>query len=257
VPIALTGGTSGGGGSGTVTDVSSADTSIVVTNGTTTPSLQLATLDVIATNEPAAAAVDVNSQKITGLAPGAASGEAATWDQTSAPFAPTGTTAVFTRHGNSFANGAALTSGDVECVSTVFAAGLTITSITFYSAATPASTPTHQIFGLYDAAGNLLRATSDDTSTSWAMTTAKTLNLTSPFTTTYTGIYYLAILVVAGTVPSLVVTAQSANAIYVTALAPSVYGCGATGVTAMPATITLPLNTVGTVRISCPYCVVA
>jgi len=41
----------GGGGSGTVTSVASGDTSIVVTNPTTTPSLQLASLSTIAANE--------------------------------------------------------------------------------------------------------------------------------------------------------------------------------------------------------------
>jgi hypothetical protein len=44
-------GGSGGGGSGTVTAVSSADTSIVVTNPTTTPALKLASLSTIAANE--------------------------------------------------------------------------------------------------------------------------------------------------------------------------------------------------------------
>jgi hypothetical protein len=45
------GGGSGGGGSGTVTDVSSADTSIAVSDPTTTPILQLASLSTIAANE--------------------------------------------------------------------------------------------------------------------------------------------------------------------------------------------------------------
>lgn len=73
---------SAAGGSGTVTDVTSSDTSITVTNGTTTPALQIATLDVIATNKPPAASWSNNSKKITSLASGAAAGEAAVWDQT-------------------------------------------------------------------------------------------------------------------------------------------------------------------------------
>ena len=72
---------SGGGGSGTVTSVASADTSIVVTNPTTTPSLKLATLDVIATNEPPAASVPMNSKKFTGLAAGSGAGDSVRYEQ--------------------------------------------------------------------------------------------------------------------------------------------------------------------------------
>lgn len=74
--------TPAGGGSGTVTNVSSADTSIAVTNPTTTPSLKVATLDVIATNEPPAANWSNNSHKITGLANGSAATDAAAYGQT-------------------------------------------------------------------------------------------------------------------------------------------------------------------------------
>lgn len=75
------GGSSGGGGG--VTQVSSADTSIVVTNPTTTPSLKVATLDVLATNEPPAASVPLNGQKITGLGNGTAATDAAAFGQVS------------------------------------------------------------------------------------------------------------------------------------------------------------------------------
>lgn len=80
----------GGGGSGTVTDVSSADTSIAVTDPTTTPVLQLATLDVIATNERPVAAVPLNGQKITGLANGTASSDAAAFGQIPTSLPPDG-----------------------------------------------------------------------------------------------------------------------------------------------------------------------
>jgi hypothetical protein len=92
VPIIFpgSGAGSGGGGSGTVTHVGSADTSIVVTNPTTTPSLQLATLDVIATNEPPAAAVPLNAKKITGLANGSAASDAAAFGQIPTALPPNG-----------------------------------------------------------------------------------------------------------------------------------------------------------------------
>lgn len=78
------------GGSGTVTSVSSADTSIVVTNPTTTPSLKVATLDVLATNEPPAASVPMNAQKFTGLANGAAATDSAAFGQIPTTLPPNG-----------------------------------------------------------------------------------------------------------------------------------------------------------------------
>jgi len=81
MPIAKNSSGATGGGSGTVTNVSSADTSIAVSNPTTTPVLQLATLDVIATNEPTAASVPMNSQKLTGLAAGTGNGDSVRYEQ--------------------------------------------------------------------------------------------------------------------------------------------------------------------------------
>jgi hypothetical protein len=86
-PIISGGG--GGGGSGTVTSVASGDTSIVVTNPTTTPSLQLAALNTIASNELATGDVTVNSHKITSLANGSAATDAAAFGQIPALLAPT------------------------------------------------------------------------------------------------------------------------------------------------------------------------
>lgn len=80
----------GGGGSGTVTSVSSADTSIAVTNPTTAVSLKVATLDVLATNEPPIAAVPLNAQKITGLANGSAASDAAAFGQIPTALPPNG-----------------------------------------------------------------------------------------------------------------------------------------------------------------------
>lgn len=84
------GGGGGGGGSGTVTSVSSADTSIVVTTATTTPVLQIATLDVIAANRPPAANWSNNSKKITSLANGTAAQDAAAFGQIPTALPPNG-----------------------------------------------------------------------------------------------------------------------------------------------------------------------
>lgn len=79
----------GGGGSGSVTTVGSGDSSIVVTNPTTTPSLQIATMDVLFGNRPPAAAVAFNAKKITGLANGTSSTDAAAFGQIPVQLAPT------------------------------------------------------------------------------------------------------------------------------------------------------------------------
>ena len=71
-----------GGGSGTVTSVTAADTSIVVSGtDTVAPEIATATLDVIATQHPPAASVPMNSQKLTGLASGSASGDSVAYGQ--------------------------------------------------------------------------------------------------------------------------------------------------------------------------------
>lgn len=87
----LTGGESGGGGgAGTVTNVSSANTAIAVATPTTTPVLTVATLDVLAADGPPVAAVAINSQKITGLADGTASSDAAAFGQIPTSLPPSG-----------------------------------------------------------------------------------------------------------------------------------------------------------------------
>lgn len=80
-----------GGGSGTVTSVSSSNTAIGVATGTTTPVLTAATLDVIAADGPPAANWSNNSKKITSVAVATAATDAAslanTLDQFGAPAA--------------------------------------------------------------------------------------------------------------------------------------------------------------------------
>ena len=80
--------------------------------------------------------------------------------------------------------------------------GTTITTITFVSGVNAAVTPTNQWFALCNDARTVLRVTANDTTTAWNASTAKPLNLTSTYTTTYSGLHYLACCVTAGTVPS-------------------------------------------------------
>ena len=81
-----------------------------------------------------------------------------------------------------------------------------VTSISFRSGTTAAGTPTNYWFALYDTAATpaKIAQTADQTSTAWAANTVKTLNLTSVYEVTESGIYYAAIMVKATTPPSLV-----------------------------------------------------
>lgn len=79
-----------GGGSGTVTSVTAGDTSIVVGGTATDPTIETASLAVIAADHPAAGAVAMNAQKITGLANGAAAQDAAAFGQIPTALPPNG-----------------------------------------------------------------------------------------------------------------------------------------------------------------------
>lgn len=148
-------------------------------------------------------------------------------------------------------NTAALSSGRLSLQAIWLPAGTTINSISFWSATTAAGTPTNQLFGLFDSSYNLLRSSTNDTTTAWAANSRKTLSLTSAFTTTYSGIYYLGIMVTATTVPTLKGnTAKTGGQL--NAGAPTMGGTSTTGLTtALPGTATAP----GTVTTSIWGCV--
>ena len=148
-------------------------------------------------------------------------------------------------------NTAALSSGRLSLQAIWLPAGVTISSISFWSATTALATGTNQLFGLYDINLNLLRSSVNDTSTAWAANSKKTLALTSSFTTTYSGLHYLGIMVAATTVPTLKGnTAKTGGQLG--AAAPSMGGTSTTGLTtALPATAAAP----GTVTTSFWGCV--
>src|SRR4051812_3187548 len=55
--------------------------------------------------------------------------------------------------------------------------GFVVTSITFVSGTTAGATLTHQWFALANSSLKIVAATSDDTSTAWGASTAKTLSI--------------------------------------------------------------------------------
>lgn len=157
----------------------------------------------------------------------------------------------FSRHLVPEVNTALLSTGRLSLEAIAIRSGELLTSISFWSATTAAGTPLNQLFGLYDNNLNLLRSSNNDTTTAWAANTRKTLNLTSTYTTTYTGLYYLGIMVVATTVPTIKgMTAITGGQLR--AAAPSLGGTSNTGLTtALPN----PANAPGTVTTSAWGCV--
>lgn len=132
----------------------------------------------------------------------------------------------------------ALVSQQLYLASVQLPAGVTLSSISFVSAAAIV-TPTHQIFGLYDdqlgssagVAYGLLAQTTDDGANAWGGNVPKTLNLTAQYKTTRAGCYYLGILEVAAT-PS---TLRSIVVDGITgALAPIICGSSTASVSALP-----------------------
>lgn len=135
--------------------------------------------------------------------------------------------------GGAIANTAAsLSSGRLHLVAVWLPANTTVTSISWYTGTTAASgTVSHWMFGLFDSSRVPLRSTADQTSTAWGASTIKTVNLTSTFVTTYTGLHYLGMFIVA-TVPTLMCATSTTVA---TGQAPITSGFSSTGLTtAMP-----------------------
>lgn len=143
---------------------------------------------------------------------------------------PTGAISeTFSRATEPRVNTTLLSTGRMSAAAIYLPKDATITSITFQSATTALSAGTNQWFALYSSALALLRQTTDDTSTAWAANSTKTLNLTSTFLTTYAGLYYVAINVTAGTVPTLS-SGASINGVF-NALPPTITGTSDTGLT--------------------------
>ncbi|MFM7008833.1 MAG: hypothetical protein ACKO0Z_05805 [Betaproteobacteria bacterium] len=128
------------------------------------------------------------------------------------------------------ANLSALTSGTLYMTAIYLRAGQTVTNISYFSATTAAGTPTAGRFALYDGSRNLLAQTADFTTEAWAANTIKTKPLTASYKITLSGLYYVGILIVATTVPTLKgLTAKTASQLAGTA--PILHGNSSTGLT--------------------------
>ncbi len=139
-------------------------------------------------------------------------------------------TETFDRHDITETNVAALTSGQLFLQAIWLEAGMVVRWISFCSATTAGATLTNQLFGLFDSSRNQLAVTSNDTTTAWAANTVKTLLVTTPYTVTTSGLYYVGIMVAATTVPTLKGPA-ALTATQVHGAAPIINGNSSSGLT--------------------------
>ena len=103
------------------------------------------------------------------------------------------------------------TSGTLYLVPIWLPKGLVISNIAFVSGGTGAGTPTNYWFTLHNSSRVALARTADQTTTAWAANTIKSLAVAqttagaaSSYTTTYSGLHYLGVMIKATTVCSLI-----------------------------------------------------
>lgn len=133
-----------------------------------------------------------------------------------------------------------LTSATLAVAGIGLASGTVVSSITWVSGTTAANTPLNQWFALYDKNLVQLATTTDDTTTAWAASSAKTLNIAtvasgaaSTYTIPSTDLYYVGIMVKATTPPTLM--GFLSNNAPITGIAPIVSGNSDTSQTTPPA----------------------
>lgn len=126
---------------------------------------------------------------------------------------------------------AALVSGTVYAVLTPIETGLLISNVSLYAVGAE-SGGTHAWVGVADNTGKVLGISADNTGAAYfPATTLVTTALAAPFTTTYTGLYYTFVCVVAGTtVPTFAARTALANAA-IANIAPVYCGTALTGQT--------------------------
>lgn len=144
---------------------------------------------------------------------------------------------------------AALTTQVITAVPIVLEVGDRVTSLSVLSGATAASVPTNWWLALYDTAAvpALIAQTADQLTAAWAADTIKTLALSTAYTATSTGVYYVAVMVKATTVPSLICRVAgraAANGALLTGYKVKGLTSGAALTTTAPATLATPTTVV-------------
>ena len=160
-----------------------------------------------------------------------------TYKPTAAAFETWPRSAGFTGSSQSLAPSATVTMYAIE-----LPAGVTVSNISVMSGTVAAIAPTVQFFGLYTTSStnstvSRLATSADDGSTAWGANTLKTLAMTTPYAVVTSGLYYVAVLVTAATVPDFIAATSVAHAATVT-LAPRASGFYDTAQSSLPATAT-------------------
>ena len=106
---------------------------------------------------------------------------------------------------------AAMTSGVLYLVPIWLPKGTVVSNLSFITGSTAVGTPTNWWFTLHNSSRVALARTADQTTTAWAANTTKTLAVAqttagaaSSYTTTYSGLHYLGIMVKATTMPTII-----------------------------------------------------
>lgn len=167
---------------------------------------------------------------------------------------PTGAIAQSIPRYTAVGNLATLTSGTLVLSAVRLQAGTTVNSITWVSRTTALSGGNNQWFALFNSSRQCLAVTNDDTSTAWGANTAKTLSLTSPYSVTTTGNYYIGIMVNAATPPTLAGLANATGVL--TGIAPILIGTSNTAQTT-PFTVGNTANALSALGSGVPYAYVS
>ncbi|MDE2096442.1 MAG: hypothetical protein KGL39_04290 [Patescibacteria group bacterium] len=155
---------------------------------------------------------------------------------------PTGWIAQTYNRNGGFTNTAqTITSQALYLSSIVLAKGVKVSNIIVPSSSTAMVTPANWWFALFDSSANLLALTADQLTAGWAASTRKTLAIATvasgaatSFTTTYTGIHYVGVLVNAATPPTLIGCSSTSSGI-IFGTPPILTMATATGITTPPA----------------------
>jgi hypothetical protein len=233
--------------SATVGTVAAADTSIVIAGTATAPTVKTGTLDVIATQHPPAAAVGMNSQKITNGAAATLATDYPVLSQIPNGFNPAnqGLKAV-TSDPADWTSAAVNPASGVLWVSRIdIQQPVTLTNALLNIGSTATTTATLAYVGLYSAAGALLTGSGSSdahvalngvaTFGPWTVALGSSQSLTP-------GAYYVGVLIVATTMPLLMGPLSAALNRGATFSANTFAGGGrsmsvGSGLTALPATI--------------------
>jgi hypothetical protein len=134
----------------------------------------------------------------------------------------------------------ALTSGVLAICGISLPQYLTVTTITMATKGTAAGTVTAGWYVLLDS-GLVVRGVTANQTSGWgAINTAYAYNLTTPYVTTYTGLYFVGMSVTCGTPPAMVTA--TAMAAPLAALPPVLCATLSTGYTSTPPAVTTTLS---------------